>query len=152
MGRLKEHERALDKAREVEAIARRVGDRDLVAMGLSMQGQLRVLRGDVAAGMALIDEALTGAFAGELGQFASAEIFCEMVVSCIDAADFQRAAEWLDTAERAGQHLVCFPGCCPRAQIDSPSTPWPVARGPGDRRGRHVPRSPASRCSTRAWR
>jgi len=49
-------------------------------MGLSMQGQQRVLRGDVEAGMALIDEALTGAFAGELGRFASAEIFCEMVV------------------------------------------------------------------------
>ena len=130
MGRLKEHERALDKAREVEAIARRVGDRDLVAMGLSMQGQLLVLRGDVAAGMALLDEALTGAFAGELGQFASAEIFCEMVVSCIDAADFQRAAEWLDTAERAGRHLVCFPGCCRvhRSTVLRHRGQWPEAQ------------------------
>ena len=109
---------------------RRVGDRDLVAMGLSMQGQLRVLRGDVAAGMALMDEALTGAFAGELGQFASAEIFCEMVVSCIDAADFQRAAEWLDTAERAGQHLVCFPGCCRvhRSTVLRHRGQWPEAQ------------------------
>ncbi len=130
MGRLKEHERALDKAREVEAIARRVGDRDLVAMGLSMQGQQHVLRGNVAAGMALIDEALTGAFAGELGQFASAEIFCEMVVSCIEAADFQRAAEWLDTAERAGQLLVCFPGCCRvhRSTVLRHRGQWPEAQ------------------------
>ena len=130
LGHLKEHERALDKAREVEAIARRVGDRDLVAMGMSMQGQLRVLRGDVAAGMALMDEALTGAFAGELGQFASAEIFCEMVVSCIDAADFQRAAEWLDTAERAGRHLVCFPGCCRvhRSTVLRHRGQWPQAQ------------------------
>ena len=112
MSRLKEYANALGKAREVEAIARRVGDRDLVAMGLSMQGFLRTLTGDVAAGIALMDEALTGALAGELGRFASAEVFCEMVVSCIDAADFERAAEWLDTAERAGKQLVCFPGCC----------------------------------------
>src|SRR4051794_20655091 len=46
MGRLKEYEQGLGKAREVEAIARRVGDRDLVAMGLGLQGQLRVLSGD----------------------------------------------------------------------------------------------------------
>ena len=112
MGRMKGFEQALDKACEVEAVARRVGDRDLVAMGISMQGYLRVQTGEVAAGMALMDEALTGALAGELGSLATAEIFCEMVVSCIDTADFQRAAEWLDTAERVGRRLVCFPGCC----------------------------------------
>src|SRR6202165_1787759 len=48
MGRLKGYEQALGKARDVEAIARRVGDRDLVAMGLSMQGYMRALTGDVA--------------------------------------------------------------------------------------------------------
>ena len=112
MGRAKEYEQALEKAREVEAIARRVGDRDLVAMALGMQGFVRALTGDVTAGIALMDEALAGAVAGELGPFASAEVFCEMVVSCIDAADYQRAAEWLDIAERAGKQLVCFPGCC----------------------------------------
>ena len=131
MGRLKEYEQALGKAREVEAIARRVGDRDLVAMGLSLQGQLRVLSGDVAAGMALLEEALTGAFAGELGRFASAEIFCEMVVSCIDAADYQRAAEWLDNAERAGQQFVSFPGCCRvhRSTVLRHHGRWPEAHG-----------------------
>ncbi len=129
IGRLKAHDQALDKAREVEAIARRVGDRDMVAMGLSLQGYLRTLTGDVAAGMALMDEALASVVAGELGPLASAEIFCEMVVSCIDAADFQRAAEWLDSAERAGQQLVCFPGCCRvhRSTILRHHGHWPEA-------------------------
>ena len=129
MGRLKGYEQAIDKAREVEAIARRVGDRDLVAMGISMQGYLRTLTGDVAAGLALMDEALASALAGELGPFATAEVFCEMVVSCIDAADFQRAAEWLDTAERAGHQLVCFPGCCRvhRATVLRHRGEWPEA-------------------------
>ncbi|TML86741.1 MAG: adenylate/guanylate cyclase domain-containing protein [Actinobacteria bacterium] len=112
MARLKAFEQAQDKAREMEAIAGRVGDPDLLAMGISMQGYLRTLTGDVAAGLALIDEALTAVLAGQMGPLASAEIFCEMVVSCIEAADFQRAAEWLDTAERAGRQLTCFPGCC----------------------------------------
>ncbi|MCJ7671863.1 MAG: hypothetical protein MUP67_07410, partial [Acidimicrobiia bacterium] len=35
-----------------------------------------------------------------------------MVVSCLEVADYERATEWLETAERAGQDMVCFPGCC----------------------------------------
>jgi class 3 adenylate cyclase len=129
MGRMKAYEQALEKADEVEAIARRTGDRDLIAMGISMQGLLRTLTGDVAAGLALMDEALASALAGELGGFATAEVFCEMVVSCIDAADFQRAAEWLDTADRAGRQLVCFPGCCRvhRATVLRHRGEWPEA-------------------------
>ena len=129
MGRLKGYEQALGKACEVEAIAARVGDRDLVAMGISMQGFLRTLTGDVTAGLSLMDEALASALAGELGPLATAEVFCEMVVSCIDAADFQRAAEWLDTAERSGRQLVCFPGCCRvhRATVLRHRGEWPEA-------------------------
>jgi class 3 adenylate cyclase len=109
---LKGHAQALDKAREVEAIGARVGDRDLVNLGICMQGNLRLHTGDVSGGMGLLDEALAAALAGELGPFATAEIFCEMVVSCLDATDYQRAAEWLETADRAGHRIVCFPGCC----------------------------------------
>jgi class 3 adenylate cyclase len=129
MGRLKGYEQALDKAREVEAIAARVGDRDLMAMGISMQGFLKTLTGDVVAGLSLMDEALASAIAGELGPLATAEVFCEMVVSSIDAADFQRAAEWLDTAERSGRRLVCFPGCCRvhRATVLRHRGEWPEA-------------------------
>jgi class 3 adenylate cyclase/tetratricopeptide (TPR) repeat protein len=129
MGRLKGYEEALGKAREVELIAARVGDRDLVAMGISLQGFLRTLTGDVTGGLSLMDEALASALAGELGPLATAEVFCEMVVSCIDAADFQRAAEWLDTAERSGRQLVCFPGCCRvhRATVLRHRGEWPEA-------------------------
>ena len=85
--------------------------------------------------------------AGALGQFASAEIFCEMVVSCIDAAD-TNAPEWLDTG--TGRPTRLLPGLLP-CTIDSPSTSWSVARGAWTRRSRPGPRSPGSRCSTRAW-
>ena len=61
---LKSHDEALQKAREVVAIAGRVGDRDLVALGLAMQGLVRVRTGDVSDGLALIGEALAGAIAG----------------------------------------------------------------------------------------
>lgn len=109
---LRSYEQALEQASEVEDIAARVGDRDFVALALAMQGDLRVRTGDVTGGMRLIGEAMAGAIAGERGSFACAEIFCEMVMACLDQTDYERAAEWLETAERAGQDLVCFPGCC----------------------------------------
>jgi class 3 adenylate cyclase len=126
---LKGHDQALERAQEVEAIASRLGDRDLVALGRAMQGFIRIHSGDVDAGMALLSEATAGAVAGELGPFATAEIMCEMVVSCLDVADFERAAEWLDTAERAGRDIVCFPGCCRthRATLHRHCGEWPEA-------------------------
>ena len=123
------NEQGLERAEQVEEIGNRIGDRDLVAMGISMQGLIKSRTGDVTGGMRLIDEALAAAMAGELGSFATAEIFCEMVVACLDVTDFQRAAEWLETAERAGQELVCFPGCCRvhRASVLRHSGEWEQA-------------------------
>ena len=109
---LKSHDEALEKAKEVGVIASRVGDRDLVALALAMEGSVRVRMGDVSGGLGLLGEALAGAVAGELGSFATAEIMCEMVVSCLEHADYERAAEWLDTAEQGGRQLPSFPGCC----------------------------------------
>jgi class 3 adenylate cyclase len=112
MQMLKGHDQALERAREVEAIGSRLADRDLVALGQAMQGFLCLRTGDLSTGRPLLDEAMAGAIAGELGPFATAEIVCEMIVSCLDLADYRRAGEWLETADRAGRKIVCFPGCC----------------------------------------
>jgi class 3 adenylate cyclase len=129
MLRLKGFDQALEKAQEVEAIAGRVHDRDLAALGISMQGFLRVITGDVSGGFALIDEMMAAAMAGELGTFATAEVFCEMVVSSLEVADLERATEWLETADRADPPLVHFPGCCRvhRATILRNRGEWPEA-------------------------
>jgi class 3 adenylate cyclase len=108
---LKDYARAAVGACRVEDIASRFGDRDFVALARAMQGFIAMHTGDVAAGSALLDEALATATAGELGLFPSAEIFCEMVVASLDVADYERAAEWLEEVERSDQ-IVCFPGCC----------------------------------------
>jgi class 3 adenylate cyclase len=130
MLRMREFDQALEKAEEVEAIATRLHDRDLAALGISMQGFLRVVTGDVAAGFALIDEAMAAALAGELAPFATAEVFCEMVTSSLEVADLERAAEWLDTADRADRRLVHFPGCCRvhRATVLRHRGEWPSAQ------------------------
>jgi class 3 adenylate cyclase len=127
---LKGHEQALERAREVEAIGSRLAERDLVALGRAMQGFLCLHSGDVSGGMPLLDEAVAGAIAGELGPFATAEIVCEMVVSCLDLADYQRASEWLETADRAGRQIASFPGCCRthKATVLRHRGDWPEAQ------------------------
>lgn len=107
----KDYEQAASGARRVEAIAARVGDRDHLVLARAMQGFIASHTGDIAGGMRLLDEAVATATSGELGLFASAEVFCEMVVSSLDVADYERASEWLDQAE-ASDRIVCFPGCC----------------------------------------
>lgn len=129
MMRLMGFEQALEKAREVEAIGKRIGDRDSAALGISMRGFLRTATGDVPGGFALMDEALATAVAGELGPFATAEVFCEMVVSSLEVADYERAAKWLETAERGDHPLVQFPGCCRvhKATVLRHRGEWPEA-------------------------
>lgn len=109
---LKGFDQAREQASQVETIALRLGDRDLVAMARSLRGFVDVHNGAVDTGMALLNEVTASAVAGELGPFATAEIMCEMVLSCLDVTDYERAAEWLDTADRAGREIVTFPGCC----------------------------------------
>src|SRR5204863_6751859 len=128
--RLKGFDQALEKAREVEAIGTRLKDRDLAALGISMQGFLKAVTGDdVAGGFALIDEAMASALAGELSAFTTAEVFCEMVTSSLEVADLERAAKWLETADRADRRLVYFPGCCRvhRATVLRHRGEWPEA-------------------------
>ena len=108
---VKDYEQAALGALQVEAIAARVGDRDHVVLARAMQGFIDSHTGDIPGGMRLLDEALATATAGELGLFASAEVFCEMVVSSLNIADHERASEWLEQAERSDR-IVCFPGCC----------------------------------------
>ncbi len=102
----------MDRARQVEAIATRLDARDWVALGRSSRGVLLVHTDDPRAGMRLLEEAAAAAAAGELGTFASSEIACEMTVSCLRLADHERAGEWLDSLDRAGRRIACFPGCC----------------------------------------
>ncbi|GAC1544461.1 MAG: hypothetical protein NVS3B12_33200 [Acidimicrobiales bacterium] len=107
----KDYPGAVATAREVGAMAARCGDRDLVVLARAMEGYVGMLTGDVVAGGRLLDEGLACASAGELGPFATAEVLCEMVVGSLHVADYEKAAEWLDVAERSDQ-ITCFPGCC----------------------------------------
>jgi pimeloyl-ACP methyl ester carboxylesterase/tetratricopeptide (TPR) repeat protein len=107
-------EEALDYADRALEIARRVGDTDLEALALQDRGRVLVTLGRVKDGMALIDEAMTAATAGELTPRTTGRAYCNMMSLCDRLGDVGRAAEWYDAAESwCEPHAYSgFPGIC----------------------------------------
>jgi class 3 adenylate cyclase len=108
------YEVALEEARLARETAARFHDADLLAVALHDEGRALVMRGDVDAGMALIDEATAPATAGELTPFNTAVIYCNTITACKELADYRRAGEWSEAAKRwcERQAIAGFPGMC----------------------------------------
>jgi tetratricopeptide (TPR) repeat protein len=107
-------DKALGLARRTCDLATRFNDRDLQALALHDIGRMLVSQGELAQGMALIDEAMAAAVSGELGPKVTGRIYCNMMGTCEKLADYQRAAEWSEAARRwcephAGSG---YPGIC----------------------------------------
>lgn len=100
-------QRALD-------IGRRMHARDLETLALQDCGRILVWRGNVAEGMAAIDEAMLAATSGQLGARTTGRIFCNMMSTCQKLADYRRAAEWNEAARRwCEPHAQSgYPGIC----------------------------------------
>jgi hypothetical protein len=103
--------RHADRALE---IAQRTGDTDLEALTIQDRGRILVAIGRVADGMALIDDAMTFATAGQLTPKTAGRTFCNMLTACERLGDYGRAAEWQEAAHRwSNPHEdSVFPGLC----------------------------------------
>ena len=78
--------------------ARQFDDPDLEAMALAFAGTARVTLGQVAAGMANLDEAMAAATSGEIDYTSVSEIFCVMLSTCDLAGDLVRTEQWCRAA------------------------------------------------------
>jgi class 3 adenylate cyclase len=109
-----DREEALRRARAALDIASRHGDRDLQAMALMDQGRILASMGRKHEGQPLMDEAMVAAVSGEVGPFATGIVYCNMIGSCEQLADYRRAGEWTDAARRwcERQSINGFPGVC----------------------------------------
>jgi tetratricopeptide (TPR) repeat protein len=105
---------AREQAQRAREIGRRTGDRDAEAMGLLWLGHVYLSEGRVAEGIALHDEATAAAMSGELGPFVSGTIYCSVIFACRNRADWRRAAEWTERADRwcDRESVAHFPGLC----------------------------------------
>jgi class 3 adenylate cyclase len=110
----KNPDEGLAHARAAYELATRLGDRDLAALELQEQGRLLVAKGEVAEGLALLEDAAMHAVSGTLGPLATGDIFCNAIDVCRRLADLGRASEWTDAARQwcDRQGILGFPGMC----------------------------------------
>jgi tetratricopeptide (TPR) repeat protein len=107
-------EKAMEYADLALEIARRVGDTDLQALALQDRGRVLVALGHIKDGMALMDEAMTAATAGELTPRTTGRAYCNMMSTCGQLGDVGRAAEWNEAAHTWAEPYACsgYPGIC----------------------------------------
>jgi class 3 adenylate cyclase len=124
-------EDALEHANRVFEIGTRLGDRDLMGLGMEDKGTVLVQLGRVEEGMALLEEAMVAAIGDELSPRAAAIVYCNATIACEDVADYRRAADFSEAAKRwcERQQISGFPGMCRvrRAEITRMSGAWEEA-------------------------
>jgi DNA-binding CsgD family transcriptional regulator len=112
----------IDAARRAQDLGRRHGDSTLVASGLHGEGRARVRTGEVAKGLALMDEALVAVLAGEVDDRFAGNLYCTTIGLCRELADFDRMVRWTQAYQRwvdARPSAGVFAGDCRvhRAQL-----------------------------------
>jgi class 3 adenylate cyclase len=109
-----EFDRAVELGGSAVDTGARFGDPNLQALGLVYQGMAMVARGDVEAGLALLDEATVAGVSGELAPNVTGMVYCNMISTCQELAEYRRAGEWTEAAQRwcERQAISGFPGLC----------------------------------------
>ena len=89
---------AADRTVDAIRIAREAGDPELAALAVHCQGLALIALGRVPEGLALLDEAMAGLVAGEVGPFFTGVIYCNLIGTCLSLNDIGRAGQWSDAA------------------------------------------------------
>jgi ATP/maltotriose-dependent transcriptional regulator MalT len=113
-------------------IAQRFGDRDLLGMAIHTQGLILIEQGRVAEGVGLLDEAMTAVVAGELSDYFTGAIYCNVIGACLELADVRRAGDWAEAARAWAESIPPespYPGMCRinRAELASLRGDWSQA-------------------------
>ncbi len=125
-------EGAVALAERAADIAERVREPNLRAMATHTLGLALVQAGRVAEGLPLLDEAMTAAIAGELDDYFTGVIYCNVIDTCLQIADVRRAGEWSAAATAWCDSLQdgsIYPGLCRvnRAEIAALRGAWEQA-------------------------
>ncbi|GAB1515103.1 LuxR C-terminal-related transcriptional regulator [Actinophytocola sp. KF-1] len=130
---------ALDLAARAVAHADRYGDHDLAVLAHNAHGQALVGTGEVAAGLAELDEVMVlVTTADDVSPQLTGLVYCAVIETCRDTFDVRRGREWTAALSRwcaAQPDLVPYRGQCTvhRAEILRLTGSWAEAAAEIDR-------------------
>ncbi len=75
-------------------IASRFDDPDLASLARHGRGRALIQLGNIAAGVALLDEAMVAVIAGDVAPILAGDIYCSVLEACQEMFDLRRAYEW----------------------------------------------------------
>jgi DNA-binding NarL/FixJ family response regulator len=137
--------------KDVVAIGERFAEPDLVSIARLGIGETLIQLGEVAQGVALLDEVMASLLAGELSPLAVGLVYCAVLSCCQRIFDLRRAQEWTAAFSRwceAQPDLVPYRGDCMvyRAEIMQLRGAWVSAMEEAQRACEGI-----SRPGSRSW-
>ncbi len=131
-------EDAKQRFAQVGALADRTHDADLQTLSALGEGQALIGVGQVASGMARLDEAMVGVTTDQVSPLVAGLVYCAVIDACHDVLDVHRAREWtgaLSTWCDTQAGLVPFRGQClvHRSELLQLNGAWPDALAEAER-------------------
>jgi ATP/maltotriose-dependent transcriptional regulator MalT len=108
-------------AERAVAIARRTRAGDLEVFAVSVLGRSEMTAGHDERGLELLEEAMAAAMSGRVRNIHTlAEAYCNLVMACTTAGDWERATEWCEVVDEFARMHSAAPlfGACRAAHAD----------------------------------
>jgi DNA-binding CsgD family transcriptional regulator len=127
-----EFEAAYSTAAAAGRIGERCAEPDLIACARHLQGRTLITQGQIAPGLALLDEAMLAVASGDLSPVMTGLLYCSVIEACQQAYAVGRAREWtfalFDWCEQQPE-MVSFTGTClvHRAEVMQFNGAWEEA-------------------------